>query len=214
MDDRLAQVQRAFGAALRDSTREDDALRVLRGEPDVQRHRLGIYRANAIANATAALRAAYPVCVQLVGDTFFDALARAHWLAHPSTCGDLGRYGATFATFVQGFAPAAALPYLSDVARLEWAVHEASAAPDAPATPITREPALLWWPGTHVLAFEHPAADLWLAHQPDATIAFASIAPRPQGALVVRNGPAVEVSPIDRDEALALITHIEEGASS
>ncbi|MFX9866817.1 DNA-binding domain-containing protein, partial [Acinetobacter baumannii] len=89
------------------------------------------YRATSIANATAALRLAYPVCRLITGDDYFDALARRYRAACPSRDGDLNRYGDRFAAFLDGFEPVRALPYLPDVARLEWSVHVATMAADA-----------------------------------------------------------------------------------
>src|SRR3546814_5922375 len=45
--------------------------------------------------------------------------------AHPPTVPQLLHYGDRFADFLAGFKPVRALLYLPDVARLEWARHEA-----------------------------------------------------------------------------------------
>ena len=86
--------------------------------------RLHVYRNNLFASLGAALQAVYPVTARLVGDGFFRQLARAYIVRHPSTSGSLHGFGAQLPAFVRREAPLAALPYLADVAALEWAHHE------------------------------------------------------------------------------------------
>lgn len=92
---------------------------------------LAVYRSSVLANLVAALEVAYPVARRLVGDAFFAEAARRYALAHASPSGDLGDYGEGFAAFLAAYPHAAALAYLPDVARLEWACHECERAPDA-----------------------------------------------------------------------------------
>lgn len=126
----LAATQRLISDALRDGARVEAALPLIGGDPAHARHRLAIYRGNVSANAALALAATFPVVAKLVGAEFFDGLARAYGGAHPSLCGDLNELGADFATFVATFPPAQALPYLADVARMEWLAHQAHYAAD------------------------------------------------------------------------------------
>jgi uncharacterized protein (UPF0276 family) len=128
----LGDLQQAFGAALFDSAHDAALAPLLKGDA----RRVGIYRGNLHAHWTRALASAYPVLRQLVGDDFFDALARVFGRAHPALDPDLNRFGAALPDFLAGFAPAADHPYLPDVARLEWCVHEAWFAPDADAQPV------------------------------------------------------------------------------
>ena len=90
------------------------------------------YRENLLCGLAEALESLYPVSRRLVGDEFFRAAARHFALDHSSRSPDLNDYGAELADFLAGFEPARVLPYLPDVARLEWALHRAHFAP-APA---------------------------------------------------------------------------------
>jgi hypothetical protein len=65
-----------------------------------------------------------------VGEAFFHEAATRFARADPPACGDLNRFGGGFGDFLAGYAPASAMPWLADVARLEWACHEASLAGD------------------------------------------------------------------------------------
>lgn len=139
--------------------------------------RLGIHRNATLLGLGAAMRAAFPVCVRLVGEEFFDAMARGFLVAQPPKDPRLSRLGQDFPAFVGGYAPAHGLPYLADVARLEvaWthAFHAADAAPLAPEAllgfPETRigEVRLTPLPSLRFVASDYPAAAIWRANQAD-----------------------------------------------
>jgi uncharacterized protein (UPF0276 family) len=211
----IAGWQAAFGAALFDAGQAAALAPLLKGTPA----RLAIYRGNLGVHWNRALAAAYPVLRQLVGADFFDALARAYGRAHPSPDPDLNRFGAALPAFLDSFAPAAALPYAPDLARLEWLVHEAHYAPDAdvdgdpgadPAavlqtlTPAAFEAARAGLhPALRLQASRWATPALWLAHQaPDA--AFPAAMDVPGHARVLRSRWQVEVKAIDAAEHAAL----------
>jgi hypothetical protein len=91
---------------------------------------LRIYRDTVFANWRNALGATFVVVRQLTGAPFFAAAVDAFALAHPSTGGDLNVYGAEFPGFLATYEHTRELPYLPDVARLEWAMDEAQRAFD------------------------------------------------------------------------------------
>ena len=101
------------------------------GGPD--RLRFAVYRNNVHVSLVEALAKAFPITLRLVGDAFFRAMARAYVADHKPQSPLLIRYGESFPEFVAGFAPAARLAYLPDLARLEqaWlrAYHSAEARP-------------------------------------------------------------------------------------
>jgi uncharacterized protein (UPF0276 family) len=208
----LDAVQQAFGAALFDGTREAALAPLLKGDPRRFGRGFGIYRGNLGAHWNRALASAYPVLRRLVGDDFFDGLAYAYGRAHPASDPDLNRFGAALPDFLDGFDPAAGHPYLADVARLEWCVHEAWYAPDAEGAP----PSLA---GLAPAAFEaaradlHPSlrlhaspwatAALWHAHQPGGPD-FPDVLRADTRALVLRPRFDVEVRAISAAEHAAL----------
>ncbi|MGH8033774.1 MAG: HvfC/BufC family peptide modification chaperone [Lysobacterales bacterium] len=93
--------------------------------------RLSVYRNTFTQTLIRALRLSYPAVDRLVGAEFFDAAARDFIVQQPPRSGYLDEFGGDFAAFLERFAPAASVPYLGDVARLEWAVSRALHAPDA-----------------------------------------------------------------------------------
>jgi uncharacterized protein len=172
----MAESQAAFGAALFDAARAPALLGQVKGNAAAQR--VDIYRGNLSAHWHRSLAEAYPVIRQLVGEEFFEGLARVYGKQWPSQDPDLNLFGAHFGQFLAGFEHAAAFPYLPDMAQLEWALHRAYYAQDA-AVLQAAELALL--SPEHIEAARwtlHPAASLhrsqwsvaqlWLAHQSEA----------------------------------------------
>jgi len=144
---------------------------------------LAAYRAHAGAVAERALSAAFPTVQQLVGDDSFAALARHLWQRHPPSAGDLGEWGGELAAFIAAAPTLADEPCLPDVARLDWAVHQAARAADAAAPQglerlATHDPAALRMqlaPGTALLWSPHPLAAIWQAHRSTAADRFAAV---------------------------------------
>jgi hypothetical protein len=217
----LLESQRGFAAALRDAEASSRASRWLAGDAALVTQRLAIYRANAAASAAKALAAAYSVLRQVVGDEFFDGLARDYLRAWPSACGNLYEYGGEFAAFLAQFPHARSLPYLPDLARLEWLVHRAYGAADAqpwdPAGLIAVAPEspgairFEWAAGTAVMNSAFPIAHIWTIHQPEHAGEFTvdwSVAER---ALVARAGLRVTVTALEVGDAAFIIAALAGG---
>lgn len=103
--------------------------------PERVQRGLGAYAANGGAGAERALAAVFPCVVALMGDEAFALLARAYRLAHPPLRGDLGLLGEGLAGFIAADPQLADVPYLADMARLEWLLDRAERAPDAALRP-------------------------------------------------------------------------------
>jgi len=207
----LLDLQHDMAGALQDAGTVSRTERWLSGDAGLIEQRLAIYRANVTAAATKALAAAYPVIQQVVGDEFFDGLARAYQRLMPSTSGDLYDYGATFAGFVAEFPHTQSLPYLPDLARLEWAVHRAYGAEDAPAwdrqalaqIEPTQQAAVrfVWATGTAIGESSFPIARIWLIHQSGFDGEFSVDWSVRESALVAREGFRVVVRALDACDA-------------
>jgi hypothetical protein len=133
------------------------------------------YRANGHALAERSLRATYPVIAELLGDENLAPLARELWHQHPPTRGDLAHWGDALPGFLRQHPQLTDLPYLADVAHIEWALHRAAGAPDADldtasfARLSSEDPqhlALRLAPGTAVFTSPWPVASLVGAHRP------------------------------------------------
>lgn len=132
------------------------------------------YRANGHALAERTLSAAYPVVAALLGADNFALLARDLWHRRPPTQGDLARWGGDLAKWLAGCDTLADVPYLADVARVEWALHGAVTGPDATVDTASfarlsgQDPAtlsLVLAPGTTLINSEFPVVALITAHK-------------------------------------------------
>ena len=200
----LLALQTDFASALRDRELTDAAGRWIAGDAATVDRRLAIYRANMVAAADKALSSAYPVIRQVVGEEFFHGLAREFQRAAPSASGDLTDFGASFDAFLAAFEHARAMPYLPDLARLEWAVHRAYGAADAPdwnatalGTVAPDQQAAIrfqWTPGLAVVESRYPIVRIWTIHQPGYAGEFSVAWDLADTALVGRDGFAVTVA--------------------
>jgi len=108
----------------------------IRGDGLAPAARLAIYRHHVVTTLTAALQAVFPVVCRLVDERFFAYATDRYIRVDPPSGPCLFEYGAGFADFLAEFPPCRSLPYLADVARLEWAMQRALHAPDASPLPI------------------------------------------------------------------------------
>ena len=157
-----------------------------------------VYRNNVFGNLAGALANAYPVVRKIVGEGFFKAMAHEYSREHPSTSGDLNEYGARLPGFVGSFPHTQDLPYLPDVARMEWVAHLAYYA--AESEPVGDLPFTLA-AGSAPMRSDWPLARLWEVHQ-DSYCGEISVdfAPGPYRILVFRSAWRVEVQPITLGE--------------
>ena len=172
----LAAGQQAFATALFDTAQATAALPPFAGKAVAQR--FSLYRGNLGATWRRTLAHAYPVVLALVGEAFFGGLARAYGRQMACDSPDLNQFGARFADFLASFPHVAELPYLSDMARLEWALHLAHYAPDArglaPEALAALSPEQLearrfaLHPACVLLASDWQVPALWQAHQDGA----------------------------------------------
>lgn len=169
----LAESQAAFAKALTDpSTPAPDDIRRPGGDADApQTKRFDVYRNNVTVTTIDALGDTFPAVRALVGDDFFRATARVYLEQSPLRSPLLFRYGETFGAFLDTFPPAGRVPYLGDVARLEFArlqaYHAADAAPleiaalgEIPPETVA-ETRLKIHPSASLLGSRFPVVSLW-----------------------------------------------------
>jgi hypothetical protein len=140
-------------------------------------NRIAVYRNTVQQSLLDVLATAFPAVQRIVGARFFAALARDFVRAQLPHVPQLSVYGATFADFLASHEQVRELPYLPDVARLEWARGEAYFAVDAPAF----DPAALaslapeqlaslkfnLHPATQLITSDHPIHRIWTVNQPE-----------------------------------------------
>jgi hypothetical protein len=169
----LRDLQAAFAAHLSGQDQPALAAEIL---PAAQR--LRIHRHHVLESLGSALAATFPTVEAVVGAAFFRGLARAFIGRSLPSQPVLAEYGAGFPAFVAGHDAARDLPYLADVARLDWALNLAFHAPaggrlaatDLAPLPADQLPALRLRlaPGTVVVCSPFPLDRIWAASQPEA----------------------------------------------
>lgn len=139
--------------------------------------RFAVYRNNVVVSLIDALADTYPVVQELVGTEFFRAMASVFAKANPPRSTVMAYYGRDFAEFVASFPPAASVPYLADIARLEMAQVLAYHAADVPPIqPETLQAALakpeqmvslrlVLHPSVQFIASPFAVFSIWTAHQ-------------------------------------------------
>lgn len=222
----LLALQRDFATALRAPKQAPALLARLAGTSQRNTDLLAIYRGNAVSNAYAALLLAYPVCAEVLGEECFRQLARLYWQAQPASEGDLNLYGAALAECIAAREDFAELPWLTDLARLEWALHEAGMAPDhaplafaALASLSEAELAgtrLQFQPALCLIVSDWPIASLWQQHQPEWRAVHGEVFRLddcgPETALIYRAGLRPALTPLPADHA-GLLSALQAGAA-
>ena len=213
--------QAAFAAALTDPGRTcPEGLRAWNGsDPAV---RLAVYRNNVVSSLIDALADTFPVAQELVGVEFFRAMAGVFVRRAPPRSRILAHYGEGFPAFVEGFGPARSVPYLADVARLEFArvrAHHAADADPVSADAVSLalasaerigELRLVCHPSLAVVASRFAIVSLWAAHQGHGELS--AVDPdAAESALVLRQGLDVLVLSLPSGAA-GFIAAVQRGA--
>lgn len=185
--------------------------------------RFAVYRNNVTVSLVDALADTFPVVQEMVGEDFFRAMAKVFVQAQPPRSRLMAYYGDQFADFVSSFPPAASVPYLADVARLEMARVQAYHAADLPPIDtdtlhhVLAEPeqltvlSLVLHPSVQVLSSPFAIYSLWAAHQ--GALCISSVDPDvPQAVLIFRNGLDVDTLALDAATAL-FVTRLQDGSS-
>lgn len=166
----LHELQQQFMAALYDDA-EPGPTATIADNGLVPEARLRIYRHSCNETQIAALRTTYPAILALVGEAFFDETARGYRRAHPSRSGNLQVFGEAFAEYLAIVPGCRSLPYLPDVARLEWLRQRAVLAPTT--APISLEVLadamhevagsvrIVLYPSVHLLDSRYPVLTIW-----------------------------------------------------
>lgn len=170
----LAELQQKFLDDICKGSKE--SLNLIEADGMEASARLQVYRNNMLFILTDLLSAIYPVLKKLVGDDFFNATARAFIAKNTPHSGNMHLYGAHMAVFLADFPPAQQLPYLPDVARLEWAWHKAFYALDVKPLDTSvlvsvieggEEPSFNLHPSCTLLASPYPVQDIWQVNKYD-----------------------------------------------
>lgn len=210
----LLELQRSFALDLLDF-RSNKLGELLAADCVAPDRRFNIYRNNYRSTLSRALAQIYPVIKDLVGGEFFDCLAKRYTAEHPSIHGNLHEFGDVFAHYISRLESVAHLPYLADVARLEWAYHCVFHAPAS--KPFDSdffedlserefyEMRFVLGPSCRLIRSPFPVFEIWRMHQHEIDTDVALDFDRgPDTVLVVRQHAEVELQRINAECAVFL----------
>lgn len=193
---------------------KQDAFIVSLKNPDLPRprgiggnkDRFNVYRNNVAVSLRDALGETFPVVKQLVGEEFFAGMAQAFVRENLPKTPVLLEYGGAFPRFIEQFSPADSVPYLADMARLEWAwlqaYHAADAAPISADKLVEIEEEDLdglrfeTHPSLWLISSDWPVVSMWQAHQGTGAPDLSDLPSGPEYGLVIRPEYDVEVHAI------------------
>jgi hypothetical protein len=219
----LSAIQAAFEAAIYEDSAEALAGLVKGPQQRSALEGISVYRNNTHERLKHVLAQIFPVCQQLVGERCFEQLARLYIADHPCDSHDLESYGGEFPLTVSRVlleqpALQAAVPYLVDMARIEWLMQRAYFAENrarfdygALAELSERETELVHFElqqDVSIIAVKWPVAAVWAMHQPGETVTEFSIAPGNEYYLVERPRYQPELRVVSEPlfQALSLIS--------
>lgn len=90
---------------------------------------LQIHRNNFIMGVTESLSASYQHTLALVGEEFFNAVARQFILQNPPGENNMMTYGDGFSDYLSTLEQLTSLPYVPEMARFEWLLEETANSP-------------------------------------------------------------------------------------
>lgn len=138
----LSEIQKRFKGRLLTHPDEDSRDTDLEAVMDVGKidfdYRFSVYCDNYINGLSNVLAQIYPTVKMLVGDEFMQSLSRAYIKDHLPQSGNLNDYGGEFSDFIAACEQTKSVPYLPDLARLEWAKNVAYHAPDDQVVDLAR----------------------------------------------------------------------------
>lgn len=136
--------------------------------------RLSIYSNNTLLGLTDTLENIYPVIKKIVGRKFFTMMSKDFIKTYHQNSGNRNKFGRELSAFLEDYAPSVSLPYLPDIAALEWSYFQSAIAEDAQtlnfeslSQNIASNPdyILSVHDSVHILEQKYNALEIWQAHQ-------------------------------------------------
>jgi hypothetical protein len=185
----LRELQESMAAELAGESRAELAL--LLRDP----RRLAIHRHHVMHSLAAGLAATFPTVQALVGPEYFRQTAARFVGRHLPAQPVLAEYGEQFADFVAVEESAHGLPYLADMARLDWALHRAAHSSRLPAVDLSEvapeallDARLAFGAAVCLVRSRYPIDRIWRASQTGAPDERVDLAWGPADLLVLNDG--------------------------
>jgi len=206
---------RILGSASTDLVESGAGLNAWLDVPDPERaaERLRVYVGGYPVRIHDSLGESYPALAHWVGEPAFHALAHRYAASVPLTSYNLNDAGAQMPAFLRHDVLTGDLPFLPDLAELEWRIARAFHATEGPpldprALPWTVEQwataVLRFQPSVAVLSSAWPLLDLWTARDTPRDAIDIELHGHPHHIIIRRTGFSVRCESVAADEALAL----------
>ena len=120
----LEKLQAAFRVSLHNRQMADELAGQITSDDIAPASRMQVYQNNYRATLVDLILQVFPIASAFVGEDFLRAAA-GHFLdEEPPVSAALENYGASFPDFLSHYSHADDVPYLADIAAMEWAVYE------------------------------------------------------------------------------------------
>jgi hypothetical protein len=138
---------------------------------DLANPALRIYRNAAQIVRVKALQQIFPVCEKIVGPDYFTQLAQAFIEKNVSITIAINQQGGFFSSFIMTQPVQQQVPYLADLAQLEWLWHEVLHSPSntllGQQDPLAPHHLLQQVPHARLLHSDYPLIEIWHMCQDD-----------------------------------------------
>ena len=200
----LLELQRCMGLHLLQGI-DGEASAFIVNQGVAPEDRLQIYRNTSMGVMASALRLVFVAVGHVLGAEFFEGAARMFVAEAPPRSAWLDQYGADFPDFLAQLPQAASVPYVADLARLEWSVNLVLHASDAMPLAIAdlaglteadlSQLRLVPHPTAQLLRCDFPADAIWHAvlERDDDAMAAVDLSDGPVGLLVQRTAQGIEL---------------------
>lgn len=196
---------------------QDVALNAQRGSPGEER--LSVYAGGYVTRVRDALIEVYESIHQVLGERTFTEMAEAYTKEHPSRDYNLSSVGRHLSHFLEGSSWNSNLPFLADLAHLEWAIAWAFHSTEEPSLDAASlnmfsleewdRARLTFQRSVTLISSSWPILDIWETRkQPRETIRV-ELDNRPQQILVFRVGLTVHCERVDSTQAMVLEVLLE-----
>ncbi len=184
------------------------------------KQRISVYRNNIFATLTETLSNIFPVSCAMVGEEFFNSMARIYIRSHTPDSGNLHDFGEHLPSFIESMPELSNYPYLSALAEIDWACHQAFHSVSATALDISslgdfspdnyEDLQFEFHPSIHTVKSKYPIFDIWdFATSNGHADTIPNIKSEGQQVLIHRSKSGVKVVNIE-DELFQMIKSLRE----
>jgi len=191
----------------KENVKWSDLLNPQGGEPGEKR--LGVHAGGYFARVEEGLRDVYEAVSLLAGQEAFHALSTAFAQRHVSRDYNLSRIGQDFPEYLEKSNPLSEMPFLPELAKLEWRIALSFHAFDAPpATPAKlaeiapgdwEKARIIFQPSIFLFSSAWPVLEIWKSAK-EGTFVRDSVEKKTFFTLIGRRGDLVRCEPLDANQ--------------